>query len=218
MAHLAEVHRSPIVLSDTQIPEIATAKEEYKTPEEFQKLFASFLATQEFPNIHEMGYSPEQKQALFLNDLIQSGNLGLVYTFCNTVSEEELTKIVNATPYGMHFGNVLHSTLYAMRGQKAIDLYKYFRSVGAKQCLNYYNQLPFEQMGNLWTMFPSIAYTRNPSDFSETYETIRAMEKSAAEQTVSHKKTFTKVPCHCFFHYDDEYSETERDSEEDGSD
>jgi hypothetical protein len=176
-----------------------------KTAEEIQELFSSYLKAQSGKS-HYGEYSPIETKAIFLNDLIQMGNLGSIFDFCALFDASTLKQIVNAKPNHMYYGNVLHATLYSNVGESARKLYTYFRNCGAVPCLNYYRDMPWEQSGTIWTCIPTAKYLRNMEEFTETYQWAKAYElfqhKVATAKNFTHSskfKTFSS-PCHCNYH------------------
>ena len=151
------------------------------------------------------------------------GNLGSIFNFCALFDALTLKQIVNAKPYAMYHGNVLHATLYSNVGDSARTLYTYFRICGAVPCANYYGDMPWEQTNALWTCIPTEKYLRNMEEFAETYQWAKAYElsqqKFAIDKNVvqsSNLKTFSP-PCHCNYHQElDCYSdESDYDSDHD---
>jgi hypothetical protein len=139
-----------------------------KTVKEMQELFTEYLKSCNDDSY--VNYTLIESKAIFLNNLIQTGNLGLISQFCDLFDPITLYQIVNAKPRNMYFGNVLHTTLYSNVGESARQLYTYFRFVGAIPCMDYYNKMPWEQKGAIWTCIPDTVYKRDVNEFTDIYQ------------------------------------------------
>ena len=148
---------------------------EYMSPEDMHTLYANCVHL--IPNAEHYNYY--DLKAMELYNLIRSCNVEKIYKFCHTIPSDELVKIINATPYDIYYGNVLHAVLYHIRGNIALELFNFFLESGAKICLNYYDELPWEQSGCLWTVLDNIHYRRNVDDFQEIYERASNFKKNS---------------------------------------
>ena len=187
---------SPIICSET------------KNVSEFHKLFSNYLKNRSDNGYYD-NYTMTEKKAIFLHELIQSGNVGQIYEFCTLFDSYTLKLILNATPYVMYFGNVLHAVLYYNTGNIAKELYVYFRNLGATPCMDYYKEYPWQQSGIYWVCIPGLKYNRDQNEFKETYKWITEYENSI--------KPFVKTTdwkpfsCHCDYHLEKFEDEIETD-------
>jgi hypothetical protein len=149
-----------------------------KTTDEIKKLFIEYLSQintgKKYSNLEKTNDIDDK--AIFLSELIQTGNIGSVVRFCELIDSTELKQILNASPESMYFGNVLHMVLYSNIGEPAKYLYSYFRECGAIPILNYYDEYPWNQHGCVWTCIPQTSYTREYEEFIDTYECIQQYE------------------------------------------
>ena len=188
-----------------------------KTVEEIQKLFTEYLKSS--TNDYYEDNTPIKSKAIFLNNLIQTGNLGLISQFCDLFDPSTLYQIVNAKLKNTYFGNVLHTTLYSNVGESARQLYTYFRCVGAIPCMDYYNKMPWEQIGTSWTCIPNAIYRRDLNEFTDIYQWVADFEiekEYEFRQIMNSYPTSTPIPaqvksrtmgtfltpCSCEYHHD----------------
>lgn len=225
------IEKSPIIdpSDPTIIPEIEETKRDYKTPEQFQTLYAEFLQSRVNNYYYLENYTDIEKHAIYLQDLIFTGDFNQMVNYCIGFSKTKLEQIVNVKPYEMYYGNVLHSTLYSLAGNTAEKFYCWFRKAGAVPCLNYYGELPWNQQGINWSGLPTI-YTRDPADFKDTYHQIHILNYMLDEMInpVDTSSSIEPVinPCYYGHHvetenepdYDSVYdSDRERDFDSEGS-
>lgn len=189
-----------------------------KTVEEMQELFTVYLKSSY--DYYE-DYTPNERNTIFLTNLIQTGNLGLISQFCNLLDPSTLYQIVNAKLKNTYFGNVLHTTLYSNVGESARQLYTYFRCVGAIPCMDYYNKMPWEQIGTSWTCIPNAVYRRDLNEFTDIYQWAADFEIEKEYEfrqimnscltpnptlTPAHVKSKTietfSTPCSCGYHHE----------------
>jgi hypothetical protein len=165
------------------------------TSSEFREYSYNYLKNQgmEFENVPK--FDDVLSNVLHLHTLIYSGLFEEAKNFCLLFTNEELKEILNDTPYDMYYGNILHTILYYSEGIETIEIYKYFKSLGAKPCENYYGELPWEQNAPLWVTIPGCKYKRNPDEFVNTYAYIKTFENNNSTQNYSFI-----VPCHCLYH------------------
>ena len=151
-----------------------------------------------------------EENALFIDYLIQAENTNEIYKFCDSFDSDKLRQILNATPYNMYYGNVLHSTLYSNIGDIAKELYIYFRDRGAVPCRDYYGEFPWEQTGIIWTCIPGQNYKRDVAEFTEIYQWAQTYE-DILQQIKDYEKIHEKVNiqtnnfscsnlCYCKYH------------------
>ena len=203
-----------------------------KSVSEIQELFTTYLKS--CNNEHYYAeHTPIETKAIFLNNLIQTGNLGLISHFCDLFDPSILYQIVNAKPRDMYFGNVLHTTLYSNKGESARQLYTYFRFVGAIPSINYYNEKPWRQTGTSWTCIPNKVYKRDLNEFTDIYQWARDFEiekdynfGQIMDSCSAHKRSKSKsgaktstpflTPCPCEYHHSldlDSGSDSDSDSD-----
>lgn len=188
---------------------INAVKSRIKTVSEIQELYRIYMKSHYM--IVDTNSSIEE-YACFIDQLIQSGKTEQIYIFCNSFSNDKLRQILNATPYQMYHGNVLHSTLYSNIGNIAKELYIYFREQGALPCRDYYGTYPWEQGGILWTCIPEKNYERNVAEFSEIYQWAETYEHTIEYVKSQKKVIYASIPCYCNYHreldsdYESDYS------------
>ena len=175
---------------------------------EFREYCYNYLKNQEIEIYNVPKFEETSSNVLHLHMLIFSGLFEEAKNFCFLFTNDELEEILNYAPYDMYYGTILHSVMYYCEGIEAIEIYKYFKSLGAKPCKNYYGLMPWEQNAPLWITIPGCKYKRNPDEFVNTYEYIKTFEKNNSTQNYSFR-----VPCHCLYHLNElEESGYETDS------
>lgn len=185
-------------------------KSRTKTVSEIQELYRDYIKSHKGMIVD--AESSIEENACFIDQLIHAGKTEQIYDFCNSFDDDTLRQILNATPYQMYHGNVLHSTLYSNTGNIAKELYIFFRDRGALPCRDYYGTYPWEQGGILWTCIPEKNYERNVAEFSEIYHWAESYEQSIEYVKAQKKVIYASVPCYCNYHrgldsdYESDYS------------
>ena len=216
LASKIDTIKSPIVWSTNPIIKEAfdtdfslEVNSRIKTVSEIQELYRVYIKS------HGMVVDADssiEENACFIDQFIQAGKTEQIYKFCNSFDNDTLRQILNATPYQMYHGNVLHSTLYSNTGNIAKDLYIFFRDRGALPCRDYYGTYPWEQGGILWTCIPEKNYERNVAEFSEIYQWAENYEHSIEHVKAQKKVIYASMPCYCNYHlgldsdYESDYS------------
>lgn len=196
---------SPIIIpSVSLIEDIAPIEvKQFLTAKEYCEMCKKHFNSEE-----KVDYSDEENyyedKANILDNLILTGNFKMVKIYCNNFNSYDLEKILNLPTHSNYYGNRLHTLLYHTTGEEALKMYVYLCDKGAKPFKNYYDELPYNQAGTLWTNLP-VKYDRNPDEFLETYEMIKNYELGF--------KTKKQVICHCDYQsYHSKYSNTDSDS------
>jgi hypothetical protein len=104
------------------------------------------------------------------------GDVEKVKSFIRETDRHELVEILNNRPTELFCGNVLHVVLFWNSDYTAVDLFDLLVQHGAEYTRNYYEECPWEQVGQVWfTMFagPELPGKRNLADFEEVYQIIR---------------------------------------------
>ena len=180
---------------------VNTSDSEMKTCKEIQTMFKNKF--QYLPVDIQFNMNNSDRifyYTLYLHQLIQLGNVLLVDEFCQLLEKNKeinIEEILNANYYETYCGNVLHTVLYFNTGLTARILYIYFRNAGAKPCVNYYDEYPWEQKGIYWTNMHPKKYYRNVQEFQETYDWINDYEND-----LLNKQKIINHTCYCNNHDD----------------
>jgi len=149
-----------------------------------------------------------EDKAKILDNLILIGDFKMLKIYCNNINVCDLKSVLNLPFYSSYYGNRLHTLLYHTTGEEALKMYVYLREKGAEPFKNYYDELPYNQAGTLWTNLP-VKYDRNPDEFLETYEMIKNYELGLTQKN--------QVICHCNYHsYHSDYGYTDDGYTDDG--
>lgn len=122
-------------------------------------------------------YSEYEKMVLYTNYLVARGDIGDLMDYLNHFDEEERRAIVDHTLYDIYWGNTFHTCAYWNTGDKALTIYRYLHSAGARPSRDYYEQSPWEAQGVVYVCpirGSNVAdgADRDNDEFSETHADI----------------------------------------------
>ena len=144
-------------------------------------------------------FNPEL-YVLYIANMLMRGKLEDAKEYINTLPIDFVRTIVNTTSYHTYYGTLLHVLLYWNNTPEAYNFYKLLTNLGAKPILDYYEQLPWEQTGILYslpsltlgnrtsegvalTQLPKYVVDNNPTDnrriqseFSWIYNEVKVLE------------------------------------------
>ena len=129
--------------------------------------------------IEEVKVEYFEERANYLGHLCIIGNYRMITDYCMMFKFDELVDILNKKTYNMYFGTVLHQLLYHNNSDDAFKIYTFLRSNGANPCKNYYDELPWNQRGELWTCIPHDMHSsmhRDVNEFTDLYSKIANIE------------------------------------------
>jgi hypothetical protein len=113
---------------------------------------------------------------VYLSYLVAKGLINDVIAFIHLLGEDA-TEVINSTHELLYDGTVLHIALYYNTDYVGKALFSILRLHGAVYKLNYYEQYPWEQLGECLWIHPLTGKelgTRNEEEFVNVYNEIVA--------------------------------------------
>jgi len=122
-------------------------------------------------------YSEHEKMVLYTHYIVARGDIDDLVDYLNRFNEEERRAIVDDSLYDTYYGNTLHTCAYWNTGDKALTIYRYLHTAGARPLRDYYEQFPWEVEGVVYVCpirgcNVADGADRNNDEFSETQADI----------------------------------------------
>lgn len=109
-----------------------------------------FTTVSEMLDFHNVGLTPDEKMALYLNYLVARGVVQEVIDYLDSLDPDTKVELVNAALYQTYFGTVLHTCAYWNPTYDGLVIYRHLVSAGARPVRDYYDHLPWEVDGTVY--------------------------------------------------------------------
>lgn len=142
--------------------------------------FRAFTST----NYHVHGQALEfTAHHLWLGYLCCCGQFDDVLAILHTASEWERSRYLSERSNEFWSGNLLHMVLYWNTDERAFEMYRSLRELGADLIENEYQHYPWENNTEIWTAptCRSVIGRRDPTEFRELYDRIEQYEMTVLD-------------------------------------
>ena len=117
------------------------------------------------------------RDLMYVHYLVARGDLDALIAHMSTMSSERQHQLVDGTDYHTYWGNTLHTCCYWNTGYAALVMYRYLVSLGAKPRHDYYDSMPWEVSGIVFSCpARGVRVTeleRDPREFADGHAMIQ---------------------------------------------